>query len=204
MEKVKKAQRRSSRSNRGGSDIDSMFANGEPAERFYNLPSGTYEGIIKAGSALIEEKPDQKGSYRASCVLVVTEDGEYEDKEQQARFDLSTQIGVNIFLGELDTLEIDKPDNLRDAGDALSEMDGLAVRFWVSEPKDEFPPKVRFNEKLESTNGGRPETASVEYTKKDIKAMSEDELTALAKENNLNPDDYSWEELEEKLIEELV
>lgn len=244
-------------------EIDRLFADGEPAEKFSNLPTGTYDGIIKPGSAVIEPKRDASHQYRASLSLVVTEPEEFKDRTQLARYDLSTQIGVNIFLAELATLDVGQPKNLKEAAEMMEETDNLPVRFWVSEPQDEFPPKVRINERLEgngndggSSSGGDDNpfdigdrvTAAIddedypgevisivsndtvevkfddgdvqdcdigdvedekagkapEYTADEINDMDESDLTELAKENDMDPDDHdTWEDLAAALIDEL-
>jgi len=208
--KMKKKKATSRRSSGGTSSIDQMFAAGEPAEGFFNLPGNkVYDGFIKPESAIIELKVRGGDDYRARYTAVVTSPEEFKDKEQVARFDLSTQIGVNIFLGELETLELGKPGSLREAAEMLPEMDNVPIRFWVSEPRDENPPKVRINERLEEGNRGKDEDEDeeeeeVEYTKKQIKAMSDKELDELADECGLDPDDYeTYPELAEALIEEL-
>jgi len=207
-----------SRSNRS-SNIDELFANGEPAEKFSNLPGNkTYEGHIKAGSAIIEPKSDSKDDYRASFILIVTSPKEYKDRQQMARFDLSTQIGVNIFLAELETMELGAPSSLKEAAEMLEETDEVPVRFWVSEPEDEFPPKVRINERLEGNGGNSSpdsgQSSSPQYTKAEIRKLGKDadnnddaamdELIALAKESDFNEADYdTWMALAKDIIDDL-
>jgi len=197
---AKKQSKRKKAVRRQAADTDDFFRKGEPASGFNNLPEGTYEGYIKAGSAIIE--PKDSGGHRASCTLVVTSPQEHEEREQVKRNDLSTQVGVNIFLGELKTLGFDQPKNVKEAAEMLAETDNVPVRFWVSPPQDDYPPKVRFNERLEG-NGGPSEAPSAEeeyYTREEILAMDEEKICALNKEEELglDPDDYdTWEEFNE-------
>jgi len=199
--------RKSKKNKKGKSKTDDFFANGEPSSGYNNLPEGTYEGVVKPGSAIIE--PKESGGHRASMTLVVTSPEEYEDREQIFRCDLSTQVGVNIFLGQLDLLGLDQPSTLKEAASALSETDDVPVRFWVGPQQDEFPPKVRINERLDDSdddddNDDDGEDEEPEYTKKDIKKMSDEELDDLAKDNDMDPDEYdTYQELREALYEEL-
>jgi len=201
--KSKKALRRGS-----ASDTDQFFRDGVPS-RFSNLPEGTYDGYIKAGSFIIE--PKEGGGHRASCTLVVTAPEEFEEKTQTMRCDLSTQVGVNIFLGELEKLEFDQPASLKEAGELLSETDNMAVRFWVGPEQEDYPPKVRFNERLEGDEGSAEEAAPEDepddyYTAEQVLAMSSEELEALNKDESLelDPDDYeTWEAFAEACITEL-
>jgi len=218
--KSKKQQTRKSKKalRKGSTSTDKLFADGVPS-RFSNLPEGTYDGYIKPGSFIIEPKEDGSG-HRALCSLIVTSPEEFEGRTQVKRSDLSTQIGVNIFLGELETLEFDQPASLEEASELLAETDNIPVRFWVGPQNDEYPPKVRFNERLEG-EGGREDEAEdesedetedeseeeeSEYTKKDIKKMDEEALTQLIEDEalDIDPDDYdTWPEVATACIEEL-
>jgi len=203
---VKHSKRSSSKSS--GGNIDSLFKTAVPSRGFRNLPTGTYDGFVKPGSAIIEPKSKGSSDYKASLVLIVSEEGDFENREQTARYDLSTEVGVSIFMGDLEAMELGKPSNLAEAAEMLSDSDDVPVEFWVSEPKDEFPPKVRINERLEEGEASEveePEETEELLTAKEIKAMSEDELTTLAKDNDLDPDDFeSWEDLAAELITLLV
>ena len=205
---VKHSQRNSNKSSGG---IDSLFKTAVPSRGFRNLPTGTYDGFVKPGSAIIEPKSKGSSDYKASLVLVVSEEGDLESREQTARYDLSTEVGVSIFMGDLEAMELGKPSNLAEAAEMLAESDGIPVQFWVSEPKDEFPPKVRINERLEgesaeASEDGEPEEPEEDpLTAVEITNMEEPELATLAKDNDLNPDHYeTWEDLAAELITLLV
>jgi len=208
---------------RKSSETDDYFREGEPS-RFSNLPKGTYDGYVKAGSWLIEAK--ESGGHRSLCTLVVTSPEEFKNRVQVKRDDLSTQVGVNIFLGELEALELGQPKSLRECSEILADTDNLRVRFWVGEPRDENPPKVRFNERLEEANGAEEDedvdedaeeeteekskkkgkSKKNEYTKKEIRSMDEDELTELIENEGLDidPDDFdSWDDVADAVIKEL-
>ena len=202
LKKSKKTTKNLSK-NKGGSDADDLFANAEPSTGFNNLPEGTYEGYIKEGSAVIE--PKDGGGRKASMVLVVTSPEDHEDRTQTLRCDLSTQIGVNIFCGELEKLGLGKPDTFKEAAEILSETDNVPVRFWVGPQKDEFPPKVRINERLEDDdNDGEDVTENDTYTKADIKKMTDEELEALADELEIDHESYDeWDEVRDAIYEEL-
>jgi hypothetical protein len=190
--KVKKAVRKS-----GGSQLDTFIRNGEPVRGFSNLPTGVYDGYIKAGSAVLE--PKEGGGDRVTMFLVVTAPDDYKDREQRKRDDLSTQFGYNLFLGDLTNMEFAAPTSREELGQILSETDNKAVRFWVGQSSGEFPPKVRINELLED-QGGAPAEESDVWSAEDIAGLSEADKEALAKQNDINPDDFTWEELDEKLV----
>lgn len=217
---VKNRNRAPAAGGRGREASDEKFFAGiQPAERFSNLPPGTYEGFVKPGSAQIEEKPNKTGK-RAVMTLVVTSPQEFENRQQRFVCDLSTDIGKSIFLGELKTMGFGEPVSLREAADILADTDNLAVSFWVSEPKDENPPKVRINDILgtsakpaEAGRGGRSESKgrksrseapAPEYTKDEIYDMKGKQLDKLAESLNLNPGDFKTDEdLQDACIDEL-
>jgi hypothetical protein len=220
MAKTRERERRSSRSSssgrrsaparagrQSGGSLDSLLKTGEPAEKFSNLPTGNYEGFVKPGSAKIETKPGSKTDKRAVMMLIVTSPEEFVDRQQRASFDLSTQIGVNIFLAELATLGLGQPDTEKAMADTLEETDKMPVSFWVSEPKDEFPPKVRFNDRLERGSDDGPEEDAPDepqYTEKEILDMSPRKLKKLAEELKLDPDNYDNDDkLTDAILDEL-
>lgn len=201
--------KKSKKSHKSSKSKDSKFFDGiDPLTGYNNLPSGTYEGYIKPGSAVIEDKDD--GGQRAVITFVVTSPEEHEDREQVGRYDLTSDVGKGIFLGQLVVLGLDEPSTLKEAASALSETDDIPVRFWVGPEEGEFPPKVRINERLDDSgdnddgDGDNGEDEESEYTKKDIKKMSDEELDDLAKDNDMDPDEYeTYQELREALYEEL-
>jgi len=209
------AKKKSSRKGKSsGGNIDALFKGATPSRGFRNLPTGTYEGFVKPGSAIMEPKSKGSQDYKASLVLVVSEDGDLQGREQTARYDLSTQVGVDIFTGDLEAMELGKPESLAEAAEMLADSDGISVEFWVSEPKDDYPPKVRISERLEGdadtstyddSDDDDADDADGSLSAEDIRAMSEEELTELAADNDLNPDDYeTWEELADVLVNLLV
>lgn len=146
----KRSKKTSKKKNRK-SQTDDLFSSGKPSSGFMNLPSSTYEGFIKPGSAVIE--PKDSGGHKASLTLVVTAPEEFEGKEQTMRCDLSTQVGVDIFLGQLvNVLGFDQPSSAKETAEILEETDKMKVRFWVGPEQGEFPPKVRLNELLEDSD----------------------------------------------------
>jgi len=190
-----------------------LFSGTKPISGFSNLPAGTYEGYIKPGSAVLEPKPDG-GGYRAKLVLVATSPDEYENREQRYSQDLTSEFGKGLFLGMLETLGFNAEiDTIEDAAEIMAQTDNIPVRFWVGEPRDEFPPRVSINDRLDDEDGEDTENEDEdadgteeeeEYTKKDIKKMSDEELDELAEELDLDPDEYdTYKELREAIYEEL-
>jgi hypothetical protein len=206
---VKKAVRR----NQGGG-LDDFLRNGEAVAGFNNLPTGVYDGHIKPGSALLEVK--QGGGERVTMFLIV-DSGEFEGREQRKRDDLTSQFGVNLFLGDLKAMELGEPKTKREFAEALAETDGLKVKFWVSEPKDEFPPKVRINELLEGQEVSQTATEAIEaaaasysLSKRDVVKLGKDEdkkgLQKIIDDEALDIDQdkyVTYEEVANLIIKEL-
>lgn len=180
---AKKSKKKSKKKNK--SQTDDLFSSGEPSSGFMNLPTGTYEGFVKPGSAVIE--PKDSGGHKASLTLVVTAPEEHEDKEQSMRCDLSTQVGVNIFLGQLETLGLDQPSSVKEAAESLEETDNKKVSFWVGPEQGEFPPKVRINELLEDSDD--PDSGSGEWKKGDRVLVNIDDEDYPGKITDIDEDD---------------
>ena len=69
------------------------------------------------------------------------------------------------------------------------------------EPLEEQPKGSKGKKKEEEPE----ELEEAEYTKKDIKKMDNDQLSELADEQGLDPDDYeTWEDLADAIIDELA
>lgn len=190
------------------SDIDALFASGVPSVGFVHLPEGDYEGRIKAGSAVIETKDN--GGHRMTLTLQTTSPSKYVNREERYYCDLSTQVGVNIFLGLLETLQLGKPTSLAEAAELLAQTDDLLVKFHVAAAKDDYPPKVYINERLEEGEGNVGEEENTGITADDIQTMgaNEDEegLRGIIDENALdvNPDEYdTWAEVADAIVAEL-
>jgi len=205
MAKKTKKRKRAAPAGRAAppSDLDDYLASGEPAAGFSNLPQGNYEGFVKPGSAVIE--PKDSGGDRAQLMLVVTSPEEHVDRQQMRFYDLTTQIGVNILLGELEAMELPQAKSKKELGSILQQTDNIPVRFWVGPEREDFPPKVRINERLEgapASAGGDADTGSDYYTKEEIMAASEKELEDIIKVEELAivPDDIdTWEEVAEQV-----
>ena len=166
------------------------------------LPDGQYEGVIE--SALIEES--RNGRLQVRWDLLVTSK-ECEGRQVRKYSGLETKDNMDWFKGDLETLGLKIPEESESIGDALEEAQGLAILFQVRS-RDEFT-NIDFIEPLEGGNGGDDSgsddaPADASYTKKEIKAMGEDKMAKLAKEQGLDPNDYdTWEELADEIIDEL-
>ena len=200
------------------SNGNKLFSGVKPVSGFSNLPQGTYEGYIKPGSALLEPKQDGSG-YRAVMTFIVSSPEEYENRSQRYSQDLTSDFGKGLFLGMLETLGFNPEiETDEEAADILSQTDNIPIRFWVGEEKDEFPPRVSINERLEDEDAedtededvedvedeDEDEDEEVEYTKKDIRKMSDKDIDELAGELDLDPDDYeTYKELRDVICDEL-
>jgi hypothetical protein len=206
QKKAKKAVRRNTPQQGGHprastkATLDDFIKNGKPVRGFSNLDSGTYDGYIKAGSALLDQKAD--GGDRCTMTLVTEvpdKDGNLVEKEQRKRDDLSTQFGYNLLLGDLANMDFPVPTTRAELGQMLSETDNLKIKFWVGKPQDEFPPKVRINELLEDQGSSPASSDEPTVTKAAIDAMSDDTKVALAEEYGIDHAKLDWDELDKEL-----
>ena len=187
---------------------DELLKTAEPIEGFKDLPRGEYEGHIKAGSAALVSKGNDQHS--AKILLVVDDGGEQDGESQRYRQDLSSEFGMGLFLGVMKTLELGKPKDKKEMAKLLAETDDLRVRFFVGNKNEEYGANVYINELLE---GGKhkadkdeepeePESNGDEdWTAESIADLSEKEMTKLAEDEGLDPDDFTWEELEAELVD---
>lgn len=181
--------------------VDKMFANGEPQVGYQHLPKGRYEGFIVLGSWVIKEK--DKGGNESQVRLKCTTEG-FVGREQIGRWDLTTQVGINIFQGNLIALGFEKPRSLKEAAEMVAETDNIPVKFYVGEQKDEFPPKVSILERLETAPvadspepvaevPAEPGTEEVELTQDLLDGMTADEVQELATVASLDAGSYKTE-----------
>lgn len=202
--KKKKAARRTTGSSRGGlSHLQKRWEGSEPwsGGGGWNPPEGTHEAII--GSAIISKS--QKGNEQIDWPFVMAGD-KFEGKEFHDYQQLDAhENSLNYVNGRLSTLGINVPDDINDLGDALEAAEGLRVRFTCWQDDEFF--NMRIDDVLEEGSDDSPaedKPAEATYTKKQIKAMGEDELSELADEQGLNPDDYNtWDLLADEIIDEL-
>jgi len=164
------------------------------------LPDGEYEGRIE--NAVIEES--KQGRLQTVWTLKVT-DGPCENREIRKYSGLESEENMDWFKGDLETIELDVPNDLADLGETLEEAVGFPIRFQVRS-RDEFT-NVDFIERLEPSEDGEndeEEAEEEEYTLAEIKKMKKAELKEVAESCDLDPDDYdSTKELRDGVIEEL-
>lgn len=205
------------------SNGNNLFKDIEPVSGFSNLPKGRYEGFVLPGSAVIEPKRDAPG-YRAVARFVVTSPDKYKNRQQRYIQDLTSEFGKGLFLGMLGAFDLSTEiSTIEEAAEVLAETDNVHIRFYVGEPRDEYPPRVSVLERLEDEQDDddaedddveddedteeeeeEEDVEEEEYTKKDIKKMSEEELDELAEEVGLDSDEYeTYKGLREAIYEEL-
>jgi hypothetical protein len=198
--KSKKKGKKTSKKSKGSalSDVQDIWESAEARTGGVPLEDGTYTGVIE--NALIEKS--RNGRLQVRWDLLVTE-GDSEGRQIRKYEGLETEENLGWFKGDLETLEVDVPEDINDLGDALEAACGLAIVFRVKS-KDDFV-NVYFNELVEG--GGEEDNDSGdedEVTAADVKKMSKDDLNELAEEYGLDPDDYDTKkELVEAVIEEL-
>lgn len=206
---AKKAKKRAKKAAQGGKrrggwneDEQAAWQEAVPRVGGGNLPLG--EHIVLIDNIVIEE---YDGVRTVVWDLRIPE-GEYAGRKGKKFSRLANKENMDWFKGEMDTLELQIPDDIDDLGDALDEGVGISVRIDVTEGKAEWKNRynIYFRERLEGNGNGDEEEpdAGDEYTRKDIEAMDEKALTALAKELTLDPDEYeTWDELAEQCCVEL-
>lgn len=190
---------------------DEFFANGEPSEGFSHVPTGTYEGFIIEGSTRIRKKTSGKPG-KVAILLIEIDRGEHEGSKEIAKYDLTSQDGINIFLRNLKNMGLGQPKDTREAAACLEEAEGMRVLFWIGVPKDEFPPNVSINEKLSEGDVENGDGGPDDLTADDVSAFldtddeGEAELRAIIKDFDLeiDPDDYAtWKEVADLVIEQI-
>lgn len=210
--KHKKSSKKSSRgrsADRGGlSDMQDLWESREGwsgGEGTWKPPADEgYEATITDAIITKSKAGDRYVVYTHQMTS-----GEFKGKEFQDWQRLESQEGLNYIEGRLADLGIKTSDDINELGESLEAACGMEIRFDVYY-KDEF-----FNmtavEPLEGQpkkGKGKKEAAEEEdestYTKKQIKAMDDDEMDALAEELGYDPDDYdTYEELADALIDDL-
>jgi len=207
MAKKRKTKKRKEIKDGPLSDLQSLWENREPwtgEGGAWHPPEGEYEGRI--GTVIQTVSRAGAGNRQIDWPFTITE-GEFEDKEFHDYQTLLTQENLNYVEGRLKTLGIDTPTDINDIGGALEEADGLPVRFRIWYNKEYFNLRIEdvlMEDGKSRGNENEDDNGDDTYTKKEIKAMDEDEKEALARENGLDPDEYTWEELDDELIELLV
>ena len=173
------------------------------------LPDDEYEGIIE--NAVIETS--RNGRLQVRWDLLVTT-GPCEGRQCRKYSGLETKENMDWLKGDLETLDLQIPEEIENLGDTLEAACGMGIRFQVRS-RDEYT-NVDFIEPLEEgqntdSNEDDNEGAAPELSKADIRKLGRaadkddddaiQQLEALAKDEGLDPDDYSWAELAQEIID---
>ena len=144
-------------------------------------PDGDYE--VKIVSAVLEQAKSESKRLQVVWALKILE-GDCKDRELTHRSGLEgSEDCLAYFQGELETLELELPDDISDIGGTLQEAIGLELEISLS-TRNEFQ-NVRFNELLE---------ASGDYYEDE---EDEDEEEEEEEEEETDDDDDEEEEEEE-------
>jgi len=120
---------------------------------------------------------------------------------------MSTDDNRAWLRGEMEAIDLTWPDSPRQLGTALDDAVGARILFDVVDTKtDEFDNhNIYFRERLEGEgqadgdDGGDDEDA---WTEDEIRNMSEEDMDALARQNDIDPDQYeTWDEVADLLVE---
>ncbi len=180
-----------------------------------NLPVGEYVGVIE--EVVIERaRPKADGSQgRMQChwSLQVTE-GELQGRQTAKYNGLETKENLDWFKGDLEILELEVPDDIADLGDALSEAEGMQIRFSVRQ-NGEFT-NIDFIEPIEGDGDsddpedGEDDPEATEaadetiLTLAGVKKMKADDLLEALEDAGYDPDDFEDDKkfMQDTLIEE--
>jgi hypothetical protein len=174
------------------------------------FPAGrNYEGIIQ--NVVIET--NKKGNLQVHWTIAGTSDellkGDGSSMLDHKWSNMTTEDNRAWLRGEMESLDLVWPDTPQALGDSLDDAVGAPILFDVVDSKtDEFDNhNIYFRERLEG--GGDPAAPETEpdpdaYTEAEIRNMTEDEICELARDNDLDPDNFEWDELYTKMVELLV
>jgi len=180
------------------------------------FPEGRgHEGYIKDVSVEL----NKKGNLQVHWVIVGTSKG-IEDSTDHKWSNMATPENRGWLKGEMEAIGLEWPDNLEEIGEALEPADGKRIRFDVKNSKtDEYENhNIYFREELEGSEKAAAKEEEAEEPKvseptaKEIKADGREaddgdedateRLTILAKENDLDPDDFAtWVGLAKEIAE---
>lgn len=189
----------------------------EPRKVGAPLPPGEY--VFQIESATIEES--KKGRLQVKWVLTVMEPSEMEGKKVNRYSGIDNDDALAFLQGDLETLEVNIPDDITDLGDSLEETQGLLVA-GVAVKNDEYL-NIYFNDLVEAADGKDKEDKedkeddkenedkeSEKPTAKEVKRMSRKEMKQiiksfkLGKKIDINDKDVEDDEdLAKAIIEEL-
>ena len=108
-------------------------------------PDGSYE--VKIVGAVIEEAKAESKRLQIRWTLKIL-DGDYKGREITHRSGLEGQDALSYLQGELDTMELEIPENITDITELLPEAIGLDLLVSLS-TRNEFQ-NIRFEELLEA------------------------------------------------------
>jgi len=180
------------------------------------FPEGRgYEGYIKDVSVEL----NKKGNLQVHWVIVGTSKG-VDGCTDHKWSNMATAENRGWLKGEMLAIGLEWPDSPEDIGEALEPADGKRIRFDVKNSKtDEYENhNIYFREELEGSEKAAAKEEEAEEPKvseptaKEIKADGREaddgdedateRLTALAKENDLDPDDFAtWVDLAKEIAE---
>lgn len=208
--KSKKARRSPGRSapDAGFSDLQALWESAEEwtpgAPRWTPPEDQGYEGLIINVESRLSREKDR---YIIWSVQITK--GEHKGKEFEDWQRIENQEGLNYLKGRFATLGIAYPDDMDKLGEPMEEACGVGIRFhtWYRGEDDEY-----FNMGIDEVlEGGAPvkekETSTEEeseYSKRDIRKMSEKQLDKLCEEYGLDSNDYEeWDDVKDALIVEM-
>ena len=197
------------------SELGKSWKKTEPRKVGAPLPPGEY--VFRIETATIETS--KKDRLQVKWELTVMEPAEMEGKKVNRWTGIENDDALAFLQGDLQTLEIEIPDDIDDLGDALEKTQGLLVA-GAAVKSDEFL-NIYFNDLVESADddkkgkdkkGKNKDEAAAEEpekpTAKEVKKMSRKEMKKLLKafdisDDKIDPDSKELED-DEDLAKEII
>ena len=204
--------------------LQKLWKKAAPKKFGKQAPDGDYE--VKIISAILEQAKKEPHRLQVLWTMNIIE-GDLEGREIQHRSGLEgSEECLDYFQGELETLELELPDNIGDVGDTLQDAVGLELSVTLAtrnqyqnvsfdelleasddddEDEDEGEPEDEDGDDEEDVDEDDGEEDEDEYPDEEaIGEMKKKALLALIKEYELeveDPEDLTLKELRAAVIE---
>lgn len=127
--------------------LQKLWKNTEPKRIGAPLPPDDY--VARIESAVVGES--KKGRLQIDWTLCIVGD-DYDGKKVHRYTGLETEENLAFLQGDLETLNLQIPDDIDDLGESLEEANGLLVAITVAK-NDEFL-NIYFNDVVEENEDG--------------------------------------------------
>jgi len=160
-------------------------------------PDGSYE--VKIVGAVIEEAKAESKRLQIRWTLKIL-DGDYKGREITHRSGLEGQDALSYLQGELDTMELEIPENITDITELLPEAIGLDLLVSLS-TRNEFQ-NLRFEELLEADEAD--DDLEEDEEEEDEDADEDEEEDEEEEDDDSYPTDKEIMKMKKKALLELI